>query len=377
MNSKNDPPSSNKKRTLNEMSDTTMAAPCSATRTEQELLTRGEEHHNHHLSPACASLRAVAEVPPTPAPAPAFSNLFCGLFSASAYASPPNTWPSPYASSTSAYTSAPPAPPYSTSASASASKPSSSLKRSRFQDTEATQTQEGENTLDNNVDPSTRAGLTTYTANDVLCGRGGRINQHPGNCFFRSLVRDRREEYLRSSKRDKPYIALSIVHVIRERNGRFLKKDENLGLWFEIGDGPARDKASQALRRGGPEFQKKLHENNSLIGLEQHQTASNPPSSMYIQSEFCTSASNTAASSTLPSSALTNEFYTSVPRSVLPQLNLTNSATANSTAVLHELYNNTALTQAQLLRLERESEEASLHLLEENLRKIENLKKML
>ena len=121
-----------------------------------------------------------------------------------------------------------------------------------------------------------------YNDNDVLCGRGGRTNQHIGNRRFLSLVRDNREQYLQSEKSDKPFIVLYVVHAIRRRNGRFLKKDEKLGLWIEIGDRAARDKAAQALRRGGPEFlQKKSHrklkflrplqqKQQSLIGLNKH-----------------------------------------------------------------------------------------------------------
>ena len=32
--------------------------------------------------------------------------------------------------------------------------------------------------------------------NDVLCGRGGRINSHPGNVQFRDLVQERKKDYL-------------------------------------------------------------------------------------------------------------------------------------------------------------------------------------
>ena len=93
--------------------------------------------------------------------------------------------------------------------------------------------------------------------NDVLCGRGGLTNHHPGNIFFRNLVRTRQDEYLRASKRDKANVAKDIVDIIRNQEppGRFLKKvSENSNTWAEIGDRKAREKTSQALREGAPEL---------------------------------------------------------------------------------------------------------------------------
>ena len=72
--------------------------------------------------------------------------------------------------------------------------------------------------------------------NDVLSGRGGRINNHSGNIHFRKLVTEEKAKYISLNKKmDKKYIAIDIVDQIRklEPPGRFLKKD---GLhWYEIG----------------------------------------------------------------------------------------------------------------------------------------------
>lgn len=112
--------------------------------------------------------------------------------------------------------------------------------------------------------PPSKVGLVGYERNDVLSGRGGGTNQHEGNCFFRSLINKNRERYLRAKKNDKPFISLSIVNTIRQRNGRFLKKDEDSGLWYEIGDALAREKTSQALRQRAPEYRKQLFEQDSM-----------------------------------------------------------------------------------------------------------------
>ena len=112
--------------------------------------------------------------------------------------------------------------------------------------------------------PPSKVGLVSFEPNDVLSGRGGGTNQHEGNCFFRSLINKNRERYLRSKKNDKPYISLSIVNTIRQRKGRFLKKDEDSGLWYEIGDALAREKTSQALRQRAPEYRKQLFEKDTM-----------------------------------------------------------------------------------------------------------------
>ena len=103
-------------------------------------------------------------------------------------------------------------------------------------------------------------GIKFYSVNDVLCGRGGGTNVHPGNRRFRDLVNANRRAYLKAKKNDKPTISRSIVRGIRQMNGRFLKKDEKKDLWFEIGDDYAREKTSQALRQRAPEMRKILLE---------------------------------------------------------------------------------------------------------------------
>jgi hypothetical protein len=114
-----------------------------------------------------------------------------------------------------------------------------------------------------------KSGIKFYSRNDVLCGRGGGTNVHPGNRRFRDLINANRRAYLKARKNDKPAISRSIVRTIREMNGRFLKKDEKLGLWFEIGDDGAREKTSQALRQRAPEMRKILFEDEQRIRNEQ------------------------------------------------------------------------------------------------------------
>jgi len=93
---------------------------------------------------------------------------------------------------------------------------------------------------------------------DVLSGRGGRINSHPGNVCFRDIIDAYKRQYLdpRTKKTEKARIAACIVSSIRvkEPTGRFLKEDPHTGLWVEIGDERAWKKAGQALRESAPEI---------------------------------------------------------------------------------------------------------------------------
>jgi hypothetical protein len=106
--------------------------------------------------------------------------------------------------------------------------------------------------------PAAKEGISFFGDNDVLSGRGGGTNVHPGNRNFRDLINLHRRAYLKARKNDKPAISRAIVRAIRDANGKFLKKDEKSGLWFEIGDDAAREKTSQALRQRAPEMRKLL-----------------------------------------------------------------------------------------------------------------------
>jgi hypothetical protein len=115
---------------------------------------------------------------------------------------------------------------------------------------------------DSNVPPipPSKEGVTFFHDNDVLSGRGGGTNVHPGNRNFRDLINLHRRAYLKARKNDKPAISRAIVRSIRQSTGRFLKRDEKSGMWYEIGDDAAREKTSQALRQRAPEMRKLLFE---------------------------------------------------------------------------------------------------------------------
>ena len=108
--------------------------------------------------------------------------------------------------------------------------------------------------------------LTTTAphGNDVLCGRGGTVNAHPGNEQYRKFVDSKKRLYLTTRfKREKRLISSQIVDQVRNLipPGRFLMKDPaNPTIWHDIGDEKARDKTSQALRETALTVRRQLEE---------------------------------------------------------------------------------------------------------------------
>jgi len=107
--------------------------------------------------------------------------------------------------------------------------------------------------------PACGAPVKTPHDNDVLSGRGGGVNSHPGNKRYRTLVTSVKAEYLspRTRKMQKSHIAANIVRMIRQQSdppGRFLKVDASTGMWHEIGDKSAFRKTGQALRENSSDY---------------------------------------------------------------------------------------------------------------------------
>jgi hypothetical protein len=82
----------------------------------------------------------------------------------------------------------------------------------------------------------------------VLCGRGGMSNHHPGNEWYRRLIRSNRPLYRACPKHTKLLVAKAIVQAVQEQQGRFLERDFDTGVWYVIPYKRAVDKTSQGLR---------------------------------------------------------------------------------------------------------------------------------
>lgn len=81
---------------------------------------------------------------------------------------------------------------------------------------------------------------------DILKGRGGLTNHHPGNVKFRNEARKLRSEYKHAdtTRHQKYLFSLDLVNRVKAYGGRFLEKGKD-DLWYEMDEKAARKKASQ------------------------------------------------------------------------------------------------------------------------------------
>ena len=82
-------------------------------------------------------------------------------------------------------------------------------------------------------------------SDDILCGRGGSSNRHLGNIHFRELVAANKQIYVGLTKKQKMSVARKIVDAIHSTGGRFLAKDLDTGLFYDIGLPRSLEKTSQ------------------------------------------------------------------------------------------------------------------------------------
>jgi hypothetical protein len=84
---------------------------------------------------------------------------------------------------------------------------------------------------------------------DVLMGRGGQSNNHPGNKHYQSVLEAHAWEYSQLKGRDaKTKFAWGIFQRLKKECIRFLKCDRAKGVYLEAEDDEARKKISQRLR---------------------------------------------------------------------------------------------------------------------------------
>lgn len=95
---------------------------------------------------------------------------------------------------------------------------------------------------------------------DVLRGRGGVINQHPGNISFRRDIKKYHVAYsLSSTKNEKNALVNKVLRRVRKRGGRFLYQHPTLsGCWLQSQKEEARRKTSQALREGASDVRRNM-----------------------------------------------------------------------------------------------------------------------
>ncbi|CAJ1965765.1 unnamed protein product [Cylindrotheca closterium] len=84
---------------------------------------------------------------------------------------------------------------------------------------------------------------------DVILGRGTPFNSHPGNKRLHEIVADHYDEYDRETRVGKTKLAEMIVVMVHEYGGKFMKLDDECGMWIELASLDARNKVAHSFRR--------------------------------------------------------------------------------------------------------------------------------
>jgi hypothetical protein len=98
----------------------------------------------------------------------------------------------------------------------------------------------------NKATTSAGTGIEAPGKLDILKGRGGLTNHHPGNVKFRNEARKLRSEYKHAdtTRHQKYLFSLDLVNKVKAYGGRFLERGKD-DLWYEMDEKAARKKASQ------------------------------------------------------------------------------------------------------------------------------------
>ena len=93
--------------------------------------------------------------------------------------------------------------------------------------------------------------LLTPQPNDVLMGtRRLEFRRNPGNMLLKKFVESTAEQYENGVKAEKYVIARTVVKLVKEKGGRFLRQSKNNseGCWVEVDDDAAHEKISHDFR---------------------------------------------------------------------------------------------------------------------------------
>lgn len=169
------------------------------------------------------------------------------------------------------------------------------------------------------------SGIPTPSDNDVLFGRGTKIQNHPGNVNYRRIIESRRRHYVQAKKTHlKDHLARQIFSAMGEMTppGRFLKKESD-GMYYVQDKEVTIVKIKQALRENAVEIKDKIeiaslakrnsgypprplersiHKETTVIKLPssllaQEMKPRNPPSQPNVQTEIDNGNQKPAAAS--------------------------------------------------------------------------------
>ena len=94
----------------------------------------------------------------------------------------------------------------------------------------------------------TNTNTTELNNCDVVCGRGGLANKHPGNRMLRRICNENKSLYQSTmNPAHKQCLIASILMAIQQHGGRFVSRTKS-GCWEQISDKKAKEKTAQLLR---------------------------------------------------------------------------------------------------------------------------------
>jgi hypothetical protein len=115
---------------------------------------------------------------------------------------------------------------------------------------------------------------------DVICGQRGlkdTSHKHTGNERFRVIIEIKLPTYRKATTRvEKTNLIRQIVEMVRQSGGKFLRQELQGGLWYDIGNIRAREKAGHALRGAMTKSQMsvKTSKSRTRISKEEHKSSS-------------------------------------------------------------------------------------------------------
>ena len=88
----------------------------------------------------------------------------------------------------------------------------------------------------------------SFTAKDVVCGKGNGINSLPGNVRFRKLIASYKQAYHNTPRNKKMYVSQQVIDSVLAGGGRVLEQRPSDGKFVPVGPKKMHEKTCQALR---------------------------------------------------------------------------------------------------------------------------------
>jgi len=83
---------------------------------------------------------------------------------------------------------------------------------------------------------------------DVVLGRGKRVQNHPGNMNFRSFLENYSDEYNKAARNQRRQFCTDLIQILRSEGVRFLKQSSEPGVWMECDSAQVEKKVGQFFR---------------------------------------------------------------------------------------------------------------------------------